>query len=112
MDKPLGPPPPPDRPPPAALLSRALIAGRFRLEAAAGRGGMGTVYRARDQLTGQLVALKLLHAEAGEETFQRATREAELLASLRHPSIVSHVAHGLTEEGRPFLAMEWLEGED
>ena len=73
---------------------------------------MGTVYRARDVLSEQRVALKLLHPESSEESLRRFTREAELLASLRHPAIVSHVAHGFAEEGRPFLAMEWLEGED
>jgi tetratricopeptide (TPR) repeat protein len=72
---------------------------------------MGTVYRASDALSGQLVALKLLHAD-GAEALQRFTREAQVLASLSHPGIVSYVAHGTTSNGRPFLVMEWLEGED
>jgi serine/threonine protein kinase len=89
-----------------------LLAGRFTLESLAGRGGMGAVYRARDSLTGQAVALKLLHPATHSEAAPRFAREAELLSTLRHPGIVSHVAHGLTEHGQPFLAMEWLEGED
>ncbi len=104
---PLSSPPSPDEP-----LEGTLIAGRFTVERLADRGGMGAVYRARDSLTGQHVALKLLHLAHNTEALQRFTREASLLAELHHPDIVSHVAHGLTEQGQPFLAMEWLEGED
>ncbi|HEX8701536.1 MAG TPA: protein kinase, partial [Myxococcaceae bacterium] len=57
------------------------------------------------------VALKLLHADT-PEALQRFSREAQVLASLRHPGIVSYVAHGTCQDGRPFLAMQWLEGED
>ena len=42
----------------------------------------------------------------------RFAREAEVLSELHHPGIVRYVAHGRTEPGRPFLAMEWLDGED
>jgi serine/threonine protein kinase len=95
-----------------ALAPGSLLAGRFTLESLAGRGGMGSVYRARDTQSGQLVALKLLHPVEHAEALQRFSREAELLSELRHPGIVSHVAHGLLGPGQPFLAMEWLEGED
>jgi hypothetical protein len=74
---------------------------------------MGFVYRARDTSTGQAVALKLLHAApSSSHAGSRLSREARLLAELHHPAIVSYVAQGLTGEGEPFLAMEWLEGED
>jgi tetratricopeptide (TPR) repeat protein len=73
---------------------------------------MGSVYRAVDSRTGQHVALKLLHAVTSPEAAHRFNREAVLLSELRHPGIVSYVTHGTTEEGQPFLAMEWLEGED
>jgi eukaryotic-like serine/threonine-protein kinase len=88
----------------------AVIAGRFRIEQAVARGGMGTVYRAFDTEQGRHVALKLLIwslAHGGE----RFRREAATLASLRHPAIVAYVAHGETEDGRAWLAMEWLDGE-
>ncbi len=88
-----------------------VLAQRFTLTAHAGRGGMGFVYRATDSLSGQQVALKLLHVDSSE-ALQRFSREASILADLRHPGIVSYVAHGIAEDGRPFLAMEWLEGED
>ena len=89
-----------------------LIDERFALEALAGRGGMGQVYRARDQETGQRVALKLLQGVPSADALQRFHREATLLASLRHPGLVAHVAHGASEQGQPYLVMEWLEGEE
>jgi hypothetical protein len=73
---------------------------------------MGAVYRAQDALTGRRVALKLLHAVTSPEAAYRFKREAVLLEELHHPAIVSYVAHGTTEGGQPYLAMEWLEGED
>ncbi|OJH33558.1 hypothetical protein BON30_48070 [Cystobacter ferrugineus] len=88
-----------------------VIAGRFTLEELAGRGGMGSVYRAIDSLSRQHVALKLLHMKDGD-ALRRFTREAELLSALRHPGIVSYLAHGQSEQGQPFLAMQWLEGEE
>jgi serine/threonine protein kinase len=94
------------------LTEGTVLAGRFSLEGLAGRGGMGSIYRARDAHSGQVIALKLLHGTAGEDALRRFTREAEVLAELRHPGVVAHVAHGVTEHGNPFLAMEWLEGED
>jgi serine/threonine protein kinase/tetratricopeptide (TPR) repeat protein len=95
----------------ASLPPGTVLAQRFTLMAHAGRGGMGSVYRATDSLSGRQVALKLLHA-THSEALQRFAREASVLAQLRHPSIVSYVAHGVTDNGSPFLAMEWLDGED
>ncbi len=90
-----------------------LIGGRFEIERLAGQGGMGMLYRARDLEDGAAVALKVLRStEPSAEEQQRFLREACLLADLRHPGIVRYIAHGLTAAGEPFLAMEWLEGED
>ncbi|WNG45682.1 protein kinase [Archangium minus] len=89
-----------------------VIASRFLIEELAGRGGMGSVFRALDKTTGRPVALKLLHAVTSQEAVYRFNREALLLEGLHHPAIVSYVAHGSTEEGQRFLAMEWLDGED
>ncbi|MDY7226230.1 protein kinase domain-containing protein [Hyalangium rubrum] len=99
-------------PPPAALGPGTVIAGRFVLQAQTGRGGMGFVYQARDLLTERTVALKLLNSRSGSEAARRFEREARVLSELRHPGIVSYVAHGLTNESQPYLAMDWLEGED
>ena len=76
---------------------------------------MGDVYLAVDLADGAPVALKVLRVRSPERNPDRArrfAREVKVLAELRHPGIVSYVAHGQTEEGRPFLAMEWLDGED
>lgn len=95
------------------LTSGHIVAQRFAISEVAGSGGMGTVYKAIDLHTGVAAALKLLHTgNAGIAEAERFLREAKLLSELRHPGIVSYIAHGLTDDGRPFLAMEWLEGED
>ncbi|MFO0569662.1 MAG: serine/threonine-protein kinase [Polyangiaceae bacterium] len=84
-----------------------LVAGRFEVQALAGTGAMGVVWRAIDRGSGTLVALKILRPGAESERF---LRESRLLAELDHPGIVKYVAHGSSDEG-PFLVMEWLEGE-
>jgi serine/threonine protein kinase/tetratricopeptide (TPR) repeat protein len=99
-------------PAPHTLAPGAIVAGRFTLQRQAGHGGMGFVYQALDAETGRIVALKLMYAAASSVVAQRFLREARLLSELHHPGIVSYVAHGLTDDDQPFLAMEWLEGED
>ena len=86
-----------------------VVDGRFELEAQAGAGGMGTVFRARDRATGERVAVKVLKGEAREGR-ERFTREIRVLAGLRHPGIVRYVADGADATGM-WLAMEWVEGE-
>jgi tetratricopeptide (TPR) repeat protein len=72
---------------------------------------MGEVFRALDQTTGEAVAVKVLLERTGRDT-ARFEREARVLAELAHPSIVRYLAHGVTPSGEPYLAMEWLDGED
>jgi eukaryotic-like serine/threonine-protein kinase len=79
----------------------------YELLSEAGAGAMGVVYRARERATGRIVALKLL--SKGQTT--RFMLESVVLSTLVHPHIVSYVAHGSTQDGRFFLAMEWLDGE-
>ncbi|MFO0021411.1 MAG: protein kinase domain-containing protein, partial [Deltaproteobacteria bacterium] len=88
-----------------------VIAGRFELVSVAGEGGMGLVFRAHDRETGREVALKTLTA-AGASESQRFRREARVLRGVSHPGIVGYVADGVSESGAPWLAMEWVEGED
>src|SRR5215813_4376413 len=84
--------------------------GRFVCDGAAKRGGMGTVWKARDAHTGRPVAVKILNAGA-PELAERFVREATYLADITDDRIVGYVAHGTTADGAPYLAMEWLEGE-
>jgi len=99
---------------PEAMIGHR-VAGRFTLEALLGRGGMGAVFRARDDQTGGLVAIKLLHAAlAGdEELAARFEREAETASELEHPNIAPVFSHGTTPGTggpAPYLVMPLLEG--
>ncbi len=101
---------PPGLPARAPAAAGDVLVGRFEVERAAGEGGMGVVYRARDSVSGQTVALKLLRAATFDT--ERFFREARVLTEVRHPGVVRYVAHGVTGEGQPYLAMEWLDGGD
>jgi serine/threonine protein kinase/tetratricopeptide (TPR) repeat protein len=94
------------------LGQRLPVGARFEIEREVGRGGVGVVYRAFDRETQQWVALKLIAVQgvdASEEA--RFLREGKLLQELNHPHIVRLVACGTLDE-TPYVAMEWLEGED
>lgn len=88
------------------------IAGRYVPQARLGAGGMGNVLRVRDLETGETVALKLLEGDATELARVRFQQEVETLAELRGPGIVAHLGHGFTQAGKPFVVMEWVDGED
>lgn len=87
--------------------------GPYRLDAMIGRGGMGTVFLAR-RLDGdfeQRVAIKIIRRGMDtEDLLARFRRERRLLARLEHPHIARLVDGGSTEDRRPWLAMEFVEG--
>jgi tetratricopeptide (TPR) repeat protein len=88
-----------------------IVADRFELLELAGAGGMGDVYRARDLASEQLVAVKLIRERKPDSAAaRRFEREAAAIEELKDPAIVTHVAHGVTADGQPFLVTEWLEG--
>jgi serine/threonine-protein kinase len=89
-----------------------LVFGRYRCERVLGEGGMASVYLARDAELERLVALKLLARQlAGDEEFrERFLREARLAARLLHPNIVQVFDAG-EDDGRPYIVMEYVEGE-
>jgi serine/threonine-protein kinase len=88
-------------------IGRYLVTGRI------GRGGMGLVYRAFDEVLERELAVKILTAEAGEseEHRQRFAIEAKAAAKLQHPNIVTVFELG-EDRGVPFIAMELLSGVD
>lgn len=89
-----------------------LIAGRYEVQRAIGRGGMGTVWLARDKRLGRDVAVKQIGALPGESATEtrRAMREARSAAALNHPNAVA-VYDVVDHEDAPWLVMEYVEGE-
>ncbi|MEQ8456188.1 MAG: protein kinase [Sandaracinaceae bacterium] len=89
-----------------------VVAGRYRLEALLGEGGMGVVYRARHVLIDRVVALKLIRPDLRGETHLRAwmLREARAANRVDHAHIVEIHDVGETEEGELYLVMEYLTG--
>jgi tRNA A-37 threonylcarbamoyl transferase component Bud32 len=87
---------------------------RYIVESEIGRGGFGAVYRARHAVLDRKVALKVLHPQRqGSGTvLQRFLREAKAVAQLGSPHIVQVLDADMTSDGRAFIAMELLEGED
>ena len=89
-----------------------VLAGRFEILRPLGTGGLAEVVAARDRVTGQEVAVKLLHAHLAreEEVAERFRREMSVTRGLDHPGIV-RVFDLHEHEGRPFFTMELLQGE-
>jgi serine/threonine protein kinase len=95
--------------------SDQLIAGRYRIEAQVGRGGMSTVYRARDETLGRLVALKVLTATDDALALARERNEIRLLASMSHHGLVTlfdAMAAEVHGKRRTVLVMEYIDGTD
>ena len=87
--------------------------GRYRVERTLGHGGMAVVYLAHDESLQRLVAVKVLAANLGDdETFRtRFLREARLAGRLSHPNIVQVYDAGESDDGRPYIVMEYVAGE-
>src|SRR5512136_2342330 len=92
------------------MIGKTLV--HYEITGQLGRGGMGEVFRAKDQKLGREVAIKVLPEEFAKDTDRvaRFQREAKLLASLNHPNVAA--IHGLEESGGThFLVLELVEGE-
>jgi serine/threonine protein kinase len=94
-------------------MAGRLVAGRYRLVAPIGQGGMGSVWRARDEVLDREVAVKEIVIPYGipdedhEELVQRSLREARNAARLRHPSVIT-VHDVVIDDGQPCIVMELL----
>jgi serine/threonine protein kinase len=92
-----------------------LVAGRYRLRGSLGHGGMGVVWHAWDEYLQRDVAIKEIHVRGAasvresDPAVRRALREARAAAALRHPGIVT-VHDVVTDDGRPWIVMELIEG--
>jgi hypothetical protein len=91
-----------------------VVDNKYRIEQLLGRGGMGAVYRARDVRLDRLVALKVVRADllGDQDARQRFRREAQIVARLQHPGIVSVFDYGTFANGGAYLVMELVRGED
>src|SRR5262249_42056034 len=91
-----------------------VLAGRYRVEDVLGRGAMGSVYRAVDEESNRVCAIKLMHqfATMDDRAYLRFVHEAQIVAQLYHPNIVEVWGFDRDEDGTPILAMELLHGQD
>jgi serine/threonine-protein kinase len=90
----------------------ALLLGRYRIVALLGRGGMGEVYRAQDLKLGQTVALKFLPESMRDQArLERFLNEVRIARQISHPN-VCRVYDVADVDGRHFLSMEFVDGED
>jgi eukaryotic-like serine/threonine-protein kinase len=91
-------------------MTGAILNNRYRLDSELGQGGMGVVYRGYDLLLGRDVAIKLLNkAGLGTQGRARLLREAQAVAKLNHPNIITVYDAG-EADGAPFIVMELLSG--
>ncbi|MBL8520097.1 MAG: serine/threonine protein kinase [Betaproteobacteria bacterium] len=98
---------------PQESFAAGQIIGGYVLERPIGSGGMGTVWLARKTGAAQLppVAIKLPAAQGnGKAAAERLQREGAILAALNHPNIARLIEVGVTAEGQPFLALEYIDG--
>jgi serine/threonine-protein kinase len=101
----------------AEFLPGQTLAGRYTVLGALGQGGMGIVLAAYDARLDRRVALKLLRHRAGgpqasTDENSRLVREAQAMARLSHPNVVSVYDSGTLEDGSLFIAMEFVEGQN
>ncbi len=87
--------------------------GKYQINRLLGEGGMGAVYLGQHVAIGKEVAVKFLHAELAvrEEVVKRFFREAQAAAAIQHRNIIDVMDLGVSEEGEPYLVMEYLQGE-
>src|ERR1044071_8998003 len=98
---------------PGGFAPGAIVAGRYRIVALLGRGGMGEVYRADDLTLGQAVALKFLPdaAASDEALLERFRNEVRIARRVSHPNVCRVYDVGEVD-GQTFFTMEYVDGED
>ena len=92
------------------LIGRTI--GRYEIVSQVGQGGMARLYRAKHKFLPQEFAIKFLFGEfaANPQIVTRFHREAQTVSKIKHPNIVQTVDFGQTDEGLPFMVMEFIEG--
>jgi tRNA A-37 threonylcarbamoyl transferase component Bud32 len=95
-----------------AILAQGAVAGSYIVDEYVSQGGFASIYRAHHVGTGQAAALKVLHPVLAQSRhmIRRFRQEAEAVNRLHHPNIVRLYELDELMDGRPFIAMEWLDG--
>src|SRR6185312_3382223 len=96
------------------LLEGMIVANKYEILGEIGSGGMGTVYRARHRVFGEVRAIKLVSSRWIDEEGYTRRLEAEAITArrLQHPNAVRVDDFDYTEDGRPFIVMEYVQGKD
>lgn len=96
----------------ADRLQPGSVVAEYRISRRIGGGGMGTVYAAEHEQTGERVAIKVLRHDLAhdQDSVARFDREARASNEVSHPAIVDVFALGTLDDGRPYLVMAMLEG--
>lgn len=94
------------------LIVGSKFAERYQILSVVGRGSMGVVYKARHELMGRLVAIKMLRGklQLDEKSIKRFEREARAASRLDHPNVIAVHDFGLTESRQPYLVMDYSSG--
>lgn len=97
---------------PSDPLLGALVDERYRVESLIAKGAVGSVYKAKQELLGRQVALKVLHGYLGAdpESLVRFHREAKAISRLEHPNLLTLYDFGMTADGQPYFVMDLLNG--
>src|ERR1700723_4168425 len=92
---------------------RGLIAGKYEVLRLIGRGGMGSVWEGRHVTLGTRVAIKFIDVEYtdSQEARTRFDNEARAAATIQSKHAIQIFDHGVTDEGKPYIVMEMLQGE-
>lgn len=95
------------------LPPSSLVDNLYRIVRLIGRGGMGSVYEAEDIRLGRPVALKVLRSDLAKQlqADERFIQEAKILARIRSPFVATVYSIGATDQGRTYIAMEYIDGE-
>ena len=91
-----------------------IIAGKYRLDKKLGEGGMGEVWKGFHVVLEREVAIKFLLPEIAKdkEAYQRFILEAKAVSKVKHPGVVEIYDMDITEDGEPYIVMEYLEGKE
>lgn len=93
-------------------LIGTILNNTYQIQDVVGRGGMGSVYRARDVLMERTVAIKMLHHHLVQDqaSIQRFQQEARAASAINHPNVITAYDFGISETGQPYLIMDFLQG--